>query len=637
VSAAKSPEASRARRAAHRPSSDGDALLEVRRHRPEPDFSRPPFQMAPAHRARILGELAVLYGAARAAGCYGEVERLMRVYHAHQTPELIAAERGFDPAQRFTERDVVLITYGDLLTSPGKPPLRALADFTGLFMHGTINTIHILPFFPYSSDRGFSIIDYEEVDPRLGSWEDIEHLGGQFRLMFDGVFNHASAKSRWFQEFLNGNPGYQDFFVAFSTRDAIDPDHIRLILRPRTSDLLTPFQTLNGPRFVWTTFSPDQVDLNFKSERVLLRVIEILLTYVRRGADIVRLDAVTYVWRELGTRCAHLEQTHALVQLFRAVLDAVAPHVALITETNVPHEDNVSYFGDGTDEAQMVYNFALPPLVLLAFHTGSCRHLARWAASLNAVCETATYFNFLSSHDGIGLMGAKGIAPAEEIDLLVRRCLEHGGLVSYRDTGEGGRSPYELNITWYSALNRDGAGEPQALQVGRFIASRAVALAFMGVPGIYLPSLFGARNDTVAVLAGAEARSINRKTIDERALFERLEDRGSWVHQVAVRFRRLVKRRIAEPAFHPHAVQRVLDGGEAVFSLLRETRDGARRVVALTNVTDRPQRAAFPAEDLGAGPPAWRDLISRRLVRGGRSLDVALRPYEVLWLAPEGG
>jgi sucrose phosphorylase len=608
----------------------------LRAHLPEPDYTRPLLELTPGHRQNILDKLAVLYGRRRADATFGELERILRVYYAHKTPEMIADDAAFDPAERFSEKDVVLITYGDLLTSPGKKPLRALADFLGIFMRGAINTVHVLPFFPFSSDRGFSIVDFEEVDPRLGSWPDMEELSLRFRVMFDGVFNHVSAKSRWFQGFLNGDPELQDFFVAFNTRDAIDRDHLRLILRPRTSDLLTPFRTLNGPRFVWTTFSADQVDLNYKHERVLLRIIDILLLYVRRGADLVRLDAITYVWRELGTRCAHLKETHALVQLFRAVLDAVAPQVALVTETNVPHEDNVSYFGDGANEAQMVYNFALPPLVLHTFHTGSCERLARWAATLDHVSDTATYFNFLASHDGIGLLGAQGILSAEEIQGLVDRCVEYGGLVSYRDAGDGTRSPYELNTTWYSALNREDAGEPQSLQVDRFIAARAISLALRGVPGVYLPSLFGARNDTAAVLEGREARAINRKTIDEEALFALLGDRSSWVHQVAVKFRRLIKRRIGIAAFHPNAEQRVLFPTETVFAVVRETRDRRERVLALTNVTALEQRVRLSDADLGSRVDAWRDLISGQGVqrtRGG--LDIALRPYGVLWLTPD--
>jgi sucrose phosphorylase len=610
------------------------AARDLRVHLPEPDYTRPLLEVRPAHRERILEKLSLLYGKKQAESSYVELERLMRVYYAHKTPEMISDDERFDPRERFSERDVVLITYGDHLTGRGKRPLETLSDFLSIFMRGAINTVHILPFYPFSSDRGFSVVDFEEVDPRLGSWEDIEEMAGRFRLMFDGVINHVSSRSRWFQGFLNGDPAFEDSFVAFTTRNAIDKDHLRLILRPRTSDLLTPFPTLNGPRFVWTTFSPDQVDLNYKNPRVLLRIVAVLLGYVRRGADVIRLDAVTYIWRELGTRCALLKESHTLVQLFRAVLDAVAPRVALITESNVPHRDNVSYFGDGTDEAQMVYNFALPPLVLHTMHTGSCARLAEWASGLEHVSDTATYFNFLASHDGIGLLGAQGILSAPEIDALVEQCLAHGGLVSYRDTGGGARSPYELNVAWYSALNRDDAGEPQSLQVDRFLASRSIALALRGVPGIYLPSLFGARNDTEAVLAGKEARAINRKTIDEAALFELLSDRRTWGHQVAVRFRRLIKRRISSPAFHPNASQRLLPGNDAVFSVLREARRGGASVLALTNVTAREQRVSFSETELGRGGAIWRDLLSGQSLRiqGGR-LEATLRPYGILWLS----
>lgn len=606
----------------------------TRLHLPAADYTRPLLEVKPEAKRRILALLQVLYGKARAEACYAEVERLMKVHFAHKTPEMIEDDRGFDPKDRFSEQDVILITYGDLIVSPGKRPLRALMHFLDTFMRGAVNTVHVLPFYPYSSDRGFAVTDFEEVDSRLGGWEDIEELSQRYRMMFDGVFNHVSAKSRWFQRFLSGRPGYEEFFIAFGTNGAVSADHLKLILRPRTSELLTPFHTMNGPRFVWTTFSPDQVDLNFKSERVLQRVLEVLLLYVRKGADIVRLDAVTYIWHELGTRCAHLTETHALVQLFRAILDVVAPQAALVTETNVPHADNVSYFGDGRNEAQMVYNFALPPLVLQAFHAGSVARLSRWARELKPPSDTATFFNFLDSHDGIGLLGAESLLSSDEIASLVARAEKHGGFVSYR-TKDGVEVPYELNITWWSAMNRDDAGEPQALQVARFLASRAIALALQGVPGVYLPSAFGAKNDTAAVLAGAEKRSINRTTLDETSLLALLQDRGSWVYAVASGLRRLAKRRIATKAFHPNAAQAVLDAGDAVFAVRRG--EGSGRIVALTNVTAQDRPVALDAAALGGPTPAMHDLLSgRRLpVKDGR-LETTLRPYAVVWLAPAG-
>jgi sucrose phosphorylase len=378
------------------------------------------------------------------------------------------------------------------------------------------------------------------------------------------------------------------------------------------------------------------VDLNYKNEKVLLRILEILLYSVRRGADVIRLDAVTYIWRELGTRCAHLKETHALVQLFRVVLDVVAPRVALVTETNVPHRDNIGYFGDGANEAQLVYNFALPPLVLHAFHSGSSTRLTQWATALEPVSDTATYFNFLASHDGIGLLGAQGILTVDEIGELVDRCQQHGGLLSHRDTGDGERSPYELNLTWYSALNGEGDDEAESLRVDRFLASQAIALVLQGVPGIYMPSLFGAKNDTASVLEGREARSINRKTIDEAALFETLGKRSSWMHQVAVRFRRLIKRRIGVRAFHPNASQRILSAADSVFAVLRETRDRSQRVLAVTNLTPREQRVSFGEAELGGRSLEWSDLVSGRTLHATSdgALEVTLRPYGVVWLTP---
>ncbi len=166
-------------------------LFAGRLHLADPDYTRPLLELSPKHRQDIMRKLVFLYGKERAEACFEELERIMRVYYAHKTPEMLESEEAFDAAERFTEKDVILITYGDLITSPQKKPLRALSDFLTVFMGSVINTVHLLPFFPSSSDRGFSIIAYEEVDPRLGSWDDIEELSLRFRVMFDGVFNHV--------------------------------------------------------------------------------------------------------------------------------------------------------------------------------------------------------------------------------------------------------------------------------------------------------------------------------------------------------------------------------------------------------------------------------------------------------------
>lgn len=606
-----------------------------RRYLREPDYTRPLLEVTPEQRARIIDKLTVLYGELDAKAYYWEIERLMQVHHAHKPPEMLRADAEFDPRDRFTEEDVVAITYGDLIDSPNTHPLRALSIIFENLFRGVFSTVHLLPFFPYSSDRGFSVIDYEEVDPKLGRWEDIERLGDEYRLMFDGVINHVSSKGEWFREFLACNPNFQDFFVSFESPQAISEEHLRLILRPRTTSLLTEYQTLRGPRWVWTTFSPDQIDLNFRSENVLFRVIGVLLYYIRRGADIIRLDAATYLWRELGTSSAHLPQTHALVQLFRAVLDVVAPRAALITETNVPHADNVSYFGDGTNEAHMVYNFALPPLVLWTFHSGDWTRLAEWAETIVPPSETTTFLNFLDSHDGIGLLPVAELLTPAERQQLVRRTMEHGGLVSYRTAGDGTQTPYELNIPWYNALNDVDSDEPDELQIARFLASRAVALALLGVPAIYLPSIVGTYVTSDYKVNERDPRSINRNTIRVQELLEQLSLPDSHASRILEGFVHLIQTRTRCPAFHPSSEQRVLRANPAVFAVLRRARGDEAIALALTNVTSAAQELLLPLADVGVAHRVWRDMLTERYIRADQGvLRVPLDAYETIWLEP---
>jgi sucrose phosphorylase len=611
---------------------------QLRLYLPEPDYTRPVLEISAEQAQLVKDDLQILYGQQAAEDSLVEIERILQVFYAHKTPEMIEDDAKFDPAERFSEKDVILITYGDLLKDEEKAPLRALVDVlqddnTRPF---AISTIHLLPFYPYSSDRGFSVIDYEDVDPHLGTWEEIEDLSMKYRLMFDGVFNHISSKSRWFQEFLNGNPRYQDYFIRFSTRQAIPQDYLNLILRPRTSDLLTGFDTIRGRQYVWSTFSHDQIDLNYHNPEVLIRIIEILLYYVRRGADIIRLDAVTYMWHELGSRCALMDESHVLVHLMRAILDIVAPQVALITETNVPHDENLRYFGDGTNQAQMVYNFALPPMTLHTFQTGDCRKLTRWAATLEHVSDAATYFNFLDSHDGVGLLPVQGILEPSEIETMIEKARENGALISYRGNPEGGRSPYEINTTWFSALNREDSDEPLSTQVNRFIASRAVALVLKGVPGIYLPSLVGTRNDTEAIVTGQDARSINRGTIDIQMIRKKSENPDSLTSRIFVRFGELIRLRTQSKAFHPNATQEILDLCPSVFSVLRRSCDEREVILALINVSNLKREVRIPLRQLAGLSVSWRDLIGGQVQKVEREgLVVLLDPYQVRWLRPD--
>ena len=526
---------------------------------------------------------------------------------ARRLHELVERYRGRIPAPvdtALSERDSILITYGDQVRQPGQPHLQTLTEFCETHLRGLVSGVHILPFYPWSSDDGFSVKDYRAVDPDLGDWPDVERLGRSFRLMFDGVINHASAQGEWFQAFLRDEAPYRDFFLTVEG----DPD-LSQVVRPRALPLLTEFQTASGKRRVWTTFSADQVDLDFHNPDVLLEIIDILLMYAERGAQFIRLDAIAYLWKEIGTTCIHLPQTHAFIQLLRAVFDEVAPHVRLITETNVPHADNISYFGDGRNEAQLVYNFALPPLVLHTFRTGDASILSEWASGLELPSEETTFFNFLASHDGIGLNPARGILSTAEIDALVAQTYAHSGLISYKHNPDGTQSPYELNINYLDALSNPFRKEPLEIQIARFMAAQAIMLSLRGVPGIYFHSLFGSRNWLPGVQLTRHKRTINRQKLERARLEDALEGQNLLRLQVFERTRGLLAQRAASAAFHPYGRQQILDGGQGVFALLRHSPDGAQRALCMHNVTAETQAVSL------------------------LNTAYTLEPYQTLWVA----
>jgi sucrose phosphorylase len=588
----------------------------------------------------LLGHLIFLYGETTGRATYERLRALMGRYSPPPSPIVRGGRGGRQAGEggEVSERDSILITYGDQVREPTTPPLCTLADFCQAHLAGVVSGIHLLPFYPYSSDDGFSVIDYRAVDPALGTWDDVARVGGQgggeprpyrFRLMFDAVINHISARSEWFRAFLRDDPKYRGYFIVVDG----NPD-LSQVVRPRALPLLTKVNTPSGEQRVWTTFSDDQMDLNYRNPEVLLEIVDLLLFYAARGAEFIRLDAIAYLWKEIGTPCIHLPQTHRVIQLFRAVLDAVAPHVLLITETNVPHADNISYFGGGRNEAQMVYNFALPPLTLHAFHTGSARILSQWAAGLSLPSDRATFFNFLASHDGIGVNPARGLLPEAQIEALVGRVQAHGGLVSDKHNPDGTQSPYELNVNYFDALSDPNGGEPLETQVARFMASQAVMLALVGVPGIYFHSLFGSRGWPEGVAQTGRSRTLNRQKLERAALERELSDPRSLRHAVFQRYARLLTARAASPAFHPHGAQQVVECGDSIFGLLRTSPDGAERVLCLHSVSGRPQPVqADLSRWAGAASGRARDLITRRTfnVKGQRAL--RLRPYQTLWLA----
>jgi len=516
------------------------------------------------------------------------------------------------------EQDVVLITYADQFREAGKPTLSTFSRFYQQHLQAIFPLVHLLPFYPWSSDDGFSVMDYHQVNPQYGDWQDIARLHQETRLMFDFVCNHMSAGSAWFSHFLAQDPGWDDFFISMPP--ATD---LSAVTRPRTSPLLTPFTLADGEtRFIWTTFSADQIDLNFASPEVLRRMVNVLLDYLIRGADYVRLDAVGYMWKTPGTRCIHLEKTHQLVKLFRAIADQVAPGTVIITETNVPHQDNISYLGNGHDEAQMVYQFSLPPLVLHAIHTGSARALRQWAGTLDLSNRDTTFFNFLASHDGIGLNPARGILSEVEIVALVRDLALEGALVSYKNNPDGTTSPYEINVTFLDALNRES--DDDATRLKRFLLAHAILLVFPGVPAIYVQSILGGRNDYAGVRAAGHNRAINRQKYELPQIEAALAGDAWLRQQIYTRLGQLIQLRRRQPAFHPDNAMTIYESENAVLVLRRHQPDRDEGLLCVFNLSGRSLETRLPMAH------TLQDVVSGEKVDGTQP--VKLDAWQFMWL-----
>ncbi|MEW8255337.1 MAG: sugar phosphorylase [Candidatus Thiodiazotropha taylori] len=570
---------------------------------------------------RLLGHLSLLYGEQQAATLLPKLHELIgRHIEVRQGKRL--------EIPRWDEKDSVLIGYGDSIQYPGMTPLASLKQFLDRRLNGVFSMVHVLPFFPYSSDDGFSVSDFRSVNPELGDWQDIRELGENFSLLFDLVLNHMSREHLWFVNFVHDEEPGRDYVVQVSL-----DENLSMVVRPRSTPLLSRVRTPRGMLDVWATFSNDQIDLNYANPEVLLEFIDILLDYIRRGARAVRLDAVAFLWKEIGTSCIHLPQTHEVIKLFRTLLDVLEPGAILLTETNVPHQENISYFDQG-DEANMVYQFSLPPLILHAIMCQTTEFLVPWARSLEqeTLPEGCTYLNFTASHDGVGLRPLEGLVPDEDLDELLDMMRRRGGYVSMRATTEGRDRPYELNISYFDAFAAED-DDVDPWHIARYMLSQTLPLSFRGIPAVYINALGATPNDPLGVERTGMTRSINRRKWDgaelERLIDLPLTDAG----QVFPEYIRRLRIRSGIKAFHPDAPQRVLDMPDGILALERTSLDGGQRVYAIHNMTGDLRSVDISA--LGGASRRWFDAL-HQVVPDMDGDGVRFRPYQTVWLMAKG-
>ncbi|MCI5074282.1 sugar phosphorylase [Oricola sp.] len=543
---------------------------------------------------------------------------------------------GLQPRQRarppgntlWSEKDSVVIAYGNAVIDGQHKPLDLLYDFLKHYLADAVTGVHILPFFPFTSDDGFSVTDYEKVNSRLGDWADINRIGDEFRLMSDLVLNHMSSQSKWFNEYLQGHEPYDKYFFEASPKDDLTD-----VVRPRAHPLLREVETPNGTRHVWCTFSYDQIDLNYANPDVLIDMIRIMRLHIANGVRIIRLDAVAFIWKEIGTSCIHLRETHAIVRLMRLLADYCEERVVLLTETNVPNAENLSYFGN-RNEAHAIYNFSLPPLLLHAMLTGTSRYLSAWQMGMPPAQLGCAYLNFTASHDGIGMRPAEGLLDETEIGRVIDTVRSFGGLVNMRAMPDGTQKPYELNITFIDAMKGTADDGPDDWQFERFIASQTIQMALEGIPAFYINSLTGTGNDYAGVERTGQNRTINRRRWDYPELREVMDNPSSIHKRVLDAMKARIRIRARQPAFHPNATQFTLHLGEKLFGFWRQSLDRDQSIFAIHNVTKEEITIPVVSINLITGSP-WKDLLSGEAIDPSRG-EITFAPYQCRWISNRG-
>ncbi len=545
-------------------------------------------------------------------------QQVMQIMEFGDATEAVASHQNL-----WNEKDIITITYGDSIRKPDEAPLKTLNNFLHDYFLDTISIVHILPFYPFSSDDGFSVINYAEVNQGLGSWNDIETIAKDFALMADLVINHCSSRSLWFDNYKQCKDPGKDYFI-----EADPSTDLSAVVRPRTSPLLRETETLDGTKHVWCTFSHDQVDLNFSNQKVLLEFVRIIKGYLDHGISLFRLDAVAFLWKRIGTPCINLPETHEVIRLLRLLIEHVNPQAVVITETNIPNRENLSYFGNA-NEAHWIYNFTLPPLVLYTLLYGKSHLLKQWMMCMPPAQHGTAYFNFIASHDGIGLRPVEGILSEDEVDQMAALIRQFGGDVSFRNLADGSHRPYELNISLIDAFKGTFDGE-DSYQLERFICAHAIMLALEGVPALYIHSLFGTHNDHAKKEASGNNRAINRHNWEHEKLTHELASDNSLHRQVYQRMTSMLKIRKRQRAFHPNATQFTMHFSEELFAFWRQSQDRRQSIFCIYNISNKPQDLALQDVNL-VELDEWHDLISGYRFDDPRET-IHLGPYEFVWI-----
>ena len=523
-----------------------------------------------------------------------------------------------------SEKSLLLISYGDNLKNKNEVPLKTLKNFFEKNLKNCFEILHILPFYPSSSDGGFSVTDHKNVNKDLGTWNDIRSLSNHASIMADLILNHSSIKGKWFNSFIKEKEDYKNFF--FTIDDNFD---FSKVIRPRDHKLIQIYNYKKKNNKLWCTFSHDQIDLNFKDPLVLIEFIEIVLLLLSKGVTTFRLDAVAFIWKKNGTSCVNLPETHEIVKLLRLIVNYINPHALIVTETNLPRKENLSYFGNN-DEANWIYNFPLPPLILYTFLFEDSSKISGWSKSMPPAQINNAYLNFIASHDGIGMRPAEGILDNIILDKLFKRVKKNGGKFSFRKV-ESKNKVYEANITLFDALKRTDFDKDGIFAVERYIAAHSILLALEGVPAIYFNSLFGTSNDQNAFIKTGIKRNINRFKWDFSDLSKKLKNKNSLENIIYSKILKIISLRQKQIAFHPNATQYTLTLGNKLFGVWRQSIDRSQNIFAITNISSVVRELKLSKINLFENQ-LWFDLLKPDESLNNLKI-LKLKPFQTVWIS----
>lgn len=522
----------------------------------------------------------------------------------------------------WSEKDVLLITYADSIIKKNQKNLITLSNFLTKYCK-EFTYVHILPFFPFSSDDGFAVEDYKKIKKEHGSWNDLNKITKSFKIMVDLVINHCSSRNRLFKNFLeNKDPG-KDFFISSQKKFPTS----KKIVRPRSSDLSKKVLINGKDNYVWCTFGHDQVDFNFKNPSVLIYFFEIIKFYLDQNIKALRLDAVAFLWKELGTRCINLPQTHNIIRLIRLIIDNFYNKTLIITETNIPSHENLTYFGNN-NEAHCIYNFSLAPLLIHAIISGNSFYLKKWSRGMPPAQENNSYLNFLSTHDGIGMRPVEGILPEMEVKKYFRFFKKQGGLFSYR-TNKGKKSVYEVNITLLEALKECYNGKDKYI-FARFVLAHTILFSMEGIPAIYIQNFLGSKNDNIKVKKTNSFRSINRKNWNYDSLTKIINNKSTINNKILNSIKTLIVLRKKQIAFHPNATQFTLQLGDIFFGLWRQSIDRSQSIFCISNLTNKKQKISLLDINL-ISTNSWFDLLTKKKIKNIGD-ELFFKPYQTYWI-----